>query len=87
VQETTLCAKAAPGLGQNTGNIKGPEDLPQDQNSSFQIPTYATFGNLRILVSPFMPFNTQTKTTDIIMCNSRNLVCCKSLHKSLFSMF
>lgn len=45
----------------------------QDQNSSFKIPSYATFGNLRVLVSPFMPYNVQTKVTDIIMCNSRNL--------------
>jgi hypothetical protein len=61
------------GLGQTAGNITGPESLPQNQNSSFQIPGYANFGNLRILVSPFVRFNTETKETDIMMFNSKNL--------------
>jgi len=61
------------GLGQTQGNIHGEADLPQNQNSSFQIPGYANFGNLRILVSPFLRFDTNTKQTDIIMFNSQNL--------------
>jgi hypothetical protein len=40
---------------------------------SFKIPGYGNFGGLRILVSPFMKFDTAAKTTDIIMFNSRNL--------------
>jgi hypothetical protein len=61
------------GLGQTQGNITGPESLPQNATSAFQIPGYANFGNLRILVSPFLRFDTTTKETDIIMFNSRNL--------------
>jgi hypothetical protein len=41
--------------------------------SSFELPGYANFGGLRILVGPFMMFDVATKTTDIIMFNSRNL--------------
>jgi hypothetical protein len=37
------------------------------------VPGYANFGGLRILVSPFMRFDTSSKTTDLIMFNSRNL--------------
>jgi hypothetical protein len=33
----------------------------------------SSFGGLRILVSPFMMFDVASKTTDIIMFNSRNL--------------
>ncbi len=55
------------------GQPEGHEDLPQNATSAFQIPSYFPYGNLRVLVSPFMPFNTATKTTDIIMCNSQNL--------------
>ena len=61
------------GLGQTMGNETTPQGLPQNQTSKFNIPGYANFGNLRILVSPFMNFNVQTKETDIIMFNSRNL--------------
>jgi hypothetical protein len=39
----------------------------------FDVSGYANFGGIRILVSPFMNFNVQSKTTDIMMFNSRNL--------------
>lgn len=39
----------------------------------FNIPGYANFGNLRILVSPYLKYNLTTKETDIIMFNSKNL--------------
>ena len=47
---------------------------PRDRRPPTKASTYVPgFGGLRILVSPFMPFNTQTRTTDIMMFNSRNL--------------
>lgn len=61
--------RAAKGLAA----IGNPEDLPQNQNSHFNIPGYANFGNLRILVSPYLKYNLTTKETDIIMFNSKNL--------------
>lgn len=61
------------GLGQTQGQITGPQSLPQNATSTFKIPGYANFDGLRILVSPFMNFNTSSKTTDIILFNSRNL--------------
>jgi hypothetical protein len=54
--------------------------------AAFKIPGYGNFGGLRILVSPFMNFNVQAKTTDIMMFNSRNLgalITDKKPHKNI----
>ncbi len=61
------------GLGQNQSNLSTTADLPQNATSAFKIPSYFPYGNLRVLVSPFMPFDLTTKVTDIILCNSQNL--------------
>lgn len=63
------------GLGQGLGQFqpKNPEDLPQNQKSAPVIPFYGNGLNFRIMVSPFMRFNADLRTTDIIMFNSKNL--------------
>jgi hypothetical protein len=48
-------------------------DINTSIDSFHDLPKHVNFGGLRILVSPFMMFDVATKTTDIIMFNSRNL--------------
>jgi hypothetical protein len=73
------------GMGQGTGqtgqyqngNLVGGQTstsagLPQTQNTSFQLPSYLGLP-FKILVSPFVNFNPITRTTDVLMFNSRNL--------------
>jgi hypothetical protein len=48
------------------------EGLPQRQTSAFHLPNYLGLP-FHILVSPFMPFNPQTKVTNIMMFNRQNL--------------
>lgn len=55
--------------GGQTSTVQG---LPQNQNSAPVLPGYLGLP-FRILVSPFIHFDPSTRTTDIMMFNSRNL--------------
>jgi hypothetical protein len=69
------------GLGQGLGQGQAQAQAAVDPTTASQqltaaptIPGYFGLGsNLRILVSPFLRFNQDTKETDIIMFNSKNL--------------
>jgi hypothetical protein len=62
------------GLGQGQAAVDPTTVSQQQLTSAPTIPAYYGIGgNLRILVSPFLRFNQDTKETDIIMFNSKNL--------------
>lgn len=54
------------------GTVSTPQGLPQNQTSAPVIPNYLGIP-FRIVVSPFVRYSPQTKTTDIKMFDSRNL--------------
>ena len=54
------------------GQTSTPEGLPQQQNSSAVLPGYLGLP-FQIIVSPFARFDPTTRSTDILMFNSRNL--------------
>ncbi len=54
------------------GQASTPEGLPQQQNSSAVLPGYLGLP-FQIIVSPFARFDPISRSTDILMFNSRNL--------------
>jgi len=70
--ETGASGKTFPGSGELAGNGSGPEEFSPQLNSAPKIPDYYGMP-MRIVVSPFMPFNKADNTTDIIMADSNQL--------------
>ncbi len=54
------------------GQTSTPEGLPQRQQSSAVLPGYLGLP-FQIIVSPFVRFDPTTRSTDMLMFNSRNL--------------
>lgn len=61
-----------PGGGTSSETPTSVSGLDQNLTSTAVIPGYFPYP-LRVLVSPFMPFNPQNETADIIICDSANL--------------
>jgi hypothetical protein len=72
-QMTIASGSRNAGLGQfNTGAPSKNSDFNPALTSAPVLPSYLPFP-LRIIVSPFMPYDTVNRLTDIIMCDSSSL--------------